>query len=66
MKDTDANVVDTLNQLFKEDKNKYSEYTKVCKQAGYKIFRNSFGEHKVAYNHNYIYEAFGGIFGGLK
>ena len=43
----------------------YLKRVETLKGVGYKILRNSKGQHKVEYNNNYFNEIFGGAFGGL-
>lgn len=67
------NIVTELDRLYIYDVDKYVDECKIWKQMGYKILRNSEGQHKVieparpddAYGDNDIYNAFGGIFGQI-
>ena len=54
-----------LDKRYVSDSEEYYERIKLLKGMGYKVFRNSSGKHRVEMNPNYIYEAFGGIFGDI-
>ena len=51
-----------LNSLYFKNPKEYTEHVEMFKGMGFKVFRNSFGKHKVQSNPNFINEAFGGIF----
>ena len=55
-------IVEDLNKKYVSSQEEYIKQIKFLKGAGYKIFRNKDGKHRVEHNPNYIYEAFGGIF----
>lgn len=55
-------VAERLNKLYYTDPIKYLNYLSSIKDAGYKVYRNDNGKHKVKSN---IYDAFGGIFGDI-
>ena len=52
-------IIDKLDRLYWTDMQGYIEYLNKIKQAGYKVFRNSKGKHKVNGIFDFI---FGGIF----
>ena len=54
-----------LNNLFKTNPTKYADKLNDIKNMGYKVYRNSDGDHKIKQNENFIYEAFGGVFGQI-
>ena len=60
-------VKEKLDKLYLTDKSKYEVEIKTLKNIGYKIYRNSDGEHKVIkpLKQDDIYSAFGGIFGEI-
>jgi len=58
-------IATDLDNKYKTDLLNYYDKIKFLKGAGYRIFRNANGEHKVEHNDNYIYEAFDGIFGDI-
>lgn len=62
-------IIDELDRLYKFETNKYITECTDLKRMGFKIYRNSDGEHKIveprssSYNQPLnIYEAYGGIF----
>lgn len=54
-----------LDGLYISNKDQYYEHLKMVKEIGYKVFRNSAGNHIIKANPDYIYEAFGGAFGKI-
>lgn len=55
-------LVEELNRLYFSDPERYIERLTSIKDAGYKVFRNSAGKHKVTFD---IYDSFSGIFGDI-
>lgn len=62
---TTSDIEHKLNYLYSHGFNEYSEHLEMIKGLGYRVLRNSKGEHKVHIDPNYINEAFGGMFGNL-
>lgn len=58
-------IEEDLNRRYFQDPKEYLERVETLKGVGYKIFRNSKGQHKVEYNNEYFKEMFGGTFGGF-
>ena len=61
-------VKEELDKLYLADKSKYETEVNTLKGIGYKIYRNSAGEHKVIDSpkkQDDIYSAFSGIFGDI-
>lgn len=54
-----------LNSLYFRNPKEYKEQVEMFKGMGFKVLRNSSGKHKVQSNPNFIYEAFGGVFGNI-
>jgi len=62
---TTSDIEHKLNYLYSHGFNEYSEHLEMVKELGYKVFRNSKGEHKIQLGSDYLKEAFGGVFGNL-
>ena len=58
-------IKDNLDFLYKTNSDKYETALNTIKSNGYRVFRNANGEHIVKRNENFIYEAFGGVFGKI-
>lgn len=52
-------IEEDLNRRYFQDPKEYLERVEILKGVGYKIFRNSKGQHKVEYNNEYFKEMFG-------
>lgn len=59
MAPTIEDIQNTLNRLYWSDPERYMEHLNMVKGLGYRIFRNSKGQHKVQVD---MSTAFGGIF----
>lgn len=62
---TNEEIQNDLNQKYLNQPEEYLKRVEVLKGVGYRILRNSKGQHKVTYNNKYFSEIFGGAFGGL-
>ena len=51
-----------LDKLYFTDPQQYMDYLQKVKNAGYKVYRNGAGKHKVEFDFD---GAFGGIFGDI-
>lgn len=58
-------IQNDLNKRYLNNPEEYLERVETLKGVGYKIYRNSKGQHKVTYNNKYFNEVFGGAFGGI-
>ena len=58
-------IKEDLDKKYFSNPKEYLKRVETLKGVGYKILRNSKGQHKVIYNNNYFNEIFGGAFGGL-
>ena len=58
----EESFVEELNRLYFTDSERYMKRLAAIKDAGYKVFRNSTGQHKVEFDFS---NAFGGIFGEI-
>lgn len=56
-------IEEDLNRRYIQDQKEYAKRVETLKGVGYKIFRNSKGQHRVEYNNDYFNEMFGGAFG---
>ena len=54
-----------LNHLYKTDFSKYLQRLNEIKNMGFKVYRNSKGDHQIKENPNFIYEVYDGIFGKI-
>lgn len=54
-----------LNILYKSNPKKYEIKLDTIKSNGYRVFRNVNGEHIVKQDEDFIYKAFGGVFGKI-
>lgn len=61
---TDEQIASDLDQKYASNDKEYLEKIQILKDVGYKIYRNSKGQHKILRNNNYLNEVFGGIFNG--
>lgn len=62
---TIEDIQNDLNKRYLNNPEEYLERVEVLKGVGYRILRNSKGQHRVEYNNSYFNEIFGGVFGGL-
>ena len=62
---TIEDIQNDLNKRYLNNPEEYLERVEVLKGVGYRILRNSKGQHRVEYNNSYFSEMFGGVFGGL-
>lgn len=62
---TTSDIEHKLNYLYAHGSVEYSEHLETVKELGYRVFRNSKGEHKIQLGSDYLKEAFGGVFGNL-
>ena len=62
---TIEDIQNDLNKRYLNNTEEYLERVEVLKGVGYRIRRNSKGQHRVEYNNSYFNEMFGGVFGGL-
>ena len=53
-------IEEDLNRRYLQNQKEYTERVETLKGVGYKIFRNSKGQHRVEYNNDYFNEIFGG------
>lgn len=61
----DRMIIDKLNILYIQDSKAYEKQVETLKGAGYRVFRNDRGQHKIEYDSHYFEKMFGGAFGGL-
>lgn len=54
-----------LDLLYKTNPEKYQRKLDTIKSSGYRVFRNVNGEHIVKQDEDFIYKAFGGVFGKI-
>lgn len=71
MNNTDT-IAEELNRLYEFEMDKYINECNIFKGAGFRIFRNSEGKHKVVapqkaepLKNDDIYKVFGGVFGDI-
>lgn len=64
MDDTENIRID-LDRKYFMDPDGYLKKVETVKSAGYKVYRNSSGKHKVVYNKNFYNEMFDGVFGNI-
>ena len=62
---SNEDIQNNLNEIYLNKPEEYLKRVETLKEVGYRIYRNSKGQHKVAYNNNYFNEIFGGAFGGI-
>ena len=62
MPPTIEDIQNDLNRLYWTDPDRYKERLETIKGVGYKVFRNSAGQHKVQAD---MSTAFGGIFNNI-
>lgn len=62
---TNEEIQNDLNQKYLNQPEEYLKRVEVLKGVGYKILRNSKGQHRVEYNNSYFNEMFDGAFRGL-
>ena len=53
---------ETLDRLYLTDPQQYTEFLHKVKDAGYKVYRNKVGKHKVKFDFD---GAFSGVFGEI-
>ena len=58
-------IEEDLNRRYFQDPEEYLERVDTLKGVGYRVLRNSKGQHRVEYNNDYFNEMFGGAFGDL-
>ena len=62
---SENDIVTKLNMLYRRSKEEYEDHVEMLKGLGYRVFRNSEGNHMIALNKEHLQDIFGGIFGGL-